>query len=86
MSVGQLDSVDQWVSSFVTALQAAAITFLNSLNSITITRSSVVITFKAVNVSKFSGHAERPSPVIDQLFGATVNSMVSAQRRRRGRI
>ena len=74
-----------WKTAFVTALQAAALTWLAG-QSFSITASGTTFNFKPVNFSKFTGGAERPTAVLDDIVSAVVNGMISSQRRRRGSI
>jgi hypothetical protein len=86
MTEGQLDGIDQWASSFLTGLEAAANAYLAALQLITIVRGSTSFVGGPVNLSRFAHHAERAVALVDSLISGTPNNTTASQRRRRGRI
>lgn len=71
-----------WNTTDVAALQTKWDNFINAILSTTVTGNTVAA---YVNVSYYSGHALRSSPVIDAIEGSTVEAMIATQRRRVGR-
>ncbi len=70
-----------WTPAFITQLDAAAGSFLTSMNALT-TGST---TYKLCIVSYSSNNAPRPQPLPFQIQGHSVDSRVDTQRRRLGK-
>jgi hypothetical protein len=71
-----------WSSSFLTAVATGFTNFFNAISGHTY--GSLVIT-NAVNVSYYSAHTARPTPLVDPWTGFTINAMPASQRRRMNR-
>lgn len=75
-----------WTTAFTAALEAGWNAWIGGFAGLSYSFGSGSHGIDPINLSKFSGHVERPSAVVDLLTSAVTNQGISAQRRRRGRI
>jgi hypothetical protein len=78
----QLANPRQWQSTFKSAVTAHWFNFITAVQSHAPAGASID---KQVSVSYHSGHALRPTPVIDDVLSASANLIPASQRRRMGR-
>ncbi|MBA0084905.1 MAG: hypothetical protein HRJ53_07915 [Acidobacteria bacterium Pan2503] len=85
----QMNNPVQWQSTYVSQVQGDWANFINAILSSSPPSATID---KQVSVSYFSGHSgvppvptPRPTPLVDDVIYATVNSIPASQRRRMGR-
>jgi hypothetical protein len=82
MGATALLSSNTWQSGGVSVLQTNFNAFITGALGTTVTGNTIAA---HVNVSYYSAHVLRSSPVVDLISGSIVESMVATQRRRVGR-
>lgn len=70
-----------WTPAFITAAAAGLNAFRTALNGMSVGTAPVVMS----GVSYFSGHQQRPSPLVVAITSAAVHGRIDTQRRRLGK-